>query len=128
MGMGVGNKDIGRELESDFFEDTKILCVSSCYFKTRPLILKIKGVHLSCKMYTCSRSSTHSVSHHKPSVMCDHQTTDESPTFLSHLETELPWISGHLISEIPCVSLSLHTESFCTLLHSLSPFFPLFFC
>lgn len=40
MGMGVGYKSTEREPESDNIEGIK---VSRCYFKTRPLILKIKG-------------------------------------------------------------------------------------
>lgn len=40
--MGEGNKVAVREPESDFIEDTKIVCVSRCYFKTRPFGLKIK--------------------------------------------------------------------------------------
>lgn len=42
--MGVENKGVVREPESDIIEDSKIVCVSRCYFKTGPLILKIKCV------------------------------------------------------------------------------------
>lgn len=83
MGLGVGNKGAGRETRSDFIENTKGVCVSRCYFKTRPLVLKIRGALWSSGMYICSLSST--VSLHKPTAMCYYQPTDESPSFLSHL-------------------------------------------